>query len=151
MADELVIINTRITLKDAVQRRLAADLESDAGLQARLDADPDAVIKPIIAELLGDDGGIDLSNVTTSVHVEDDTNLHFVVTPGATHADHDDLDEVSGFSMTGMSDMLGMTIDLDAKKPPADARTRDPGCPPLEGPLVTMNRKCNTSKKKCQL
>jgi hypothetical protein len=148
MAGDIINIEPHITLKEAVQRRLAAELDKDAGLQARLEADPGAVIKPIIAELLGDDGGVDLSTITTSVHVESDTHLHFVVTPGAAHAD---LDEVSGFSISGVSGMLsGLTIGLDTFE---DSGIKyDPSTRRLcstDSPDATTHRHCSTRAKNC--
>ncbi|MFN8024685.1 MAG: hypothetical protein U0Q03_24360 [Acidimicrobiales bacterium] len=147
MADEIINIEPQITLKEAVQRRLAADLDADAGLQARLEADPDSVIKPIIAELLGDDGSIDLSKVRTSVHVESDTDLHFVVTPGAGR----ELAEVSGFAMTGLSlTMQGTMLDIGGVKPvPMDPVTRR-YCS-TDSPDATTHRHCNTRAKNCQI
>jgi hypothetical protein len=148
MSDEIINIEPHITLKEAVQRRLAAELDKDAGLQARLEADPGAVIKPIIAELLGDDGDVDLSKVNTTVHVESDTDLHFVITPGAAQAE---LAEVSGFSMPGVSGMLsGMTLGLSSfedsgiKYDPVTRRLCD-----TNAPDATTHRNCSTRAKNC--
>lgn len=81
-----------VSLKEAVQLRLSSELATDPNLRAQLEADPAAVIKPIMAELMGDDGEVDLSNVTTTVHIETGDDLHFVLTPDAV-----ELDEVAGF------------------------------------------------------
>lgn len=154
MSDRMMRIEPEITLKEAVQRRLAADLDADASLQERLEADPGAVVKPIIAELLGDDGDVDLSGVTTTVHIESDTDLHFVVTPGAAQAD---LDEVSGFAMAGAAGMLsGMSIGIDSiggglgaktHTTPGDDRTRR--CCDTSRPDTTTHRNCNSKKGNC--
>lgn len=87
-----------VTIREAVQIRLAAQLATDPGLRAQLENDPGSVIKPIIAELLGDDGEIDLSEVTTTVHIESGKDLHFVVAPESL-----ELDEVAGFAAGPMS------------------------------------------------
>ena len=52
--------------------------------------DPDGTVKPVIAEVLGDDGALDLTDVSISVHVETENRLHFVVAAPA--------GEVEGFS-----------------------------------------------------
>jgi len=149
MNEEIVSILPQITLKEAVQRRLASDLAADGSLQARLEADPGAVLKPIIAELIGDDGDIDLSKVKTTVHFESDTDLHFVVTPGASQAD---LDEVSGFSMPGVSSMMtGMTIGFDdlggATGIKYDDNTRR--LCSTNSPGQTTHRNCSTKARLC--
>jgi hypothetical protein len=105
-----------ISLKDAVQLRLSAQLATDPKLREQLEADASGVIKPIIAELLGDDGEVDLTNVTTTVHIETGDNLHFVLTPEAI-----ELDEVAGFasmdlSMSGLVNTIdvGSTLEADS-------------------------------------
>ncbi len=87
-----------VTVKEAVPIRLGAQLATDPSLQEQLENDPDSVIKPIIAELIGDDGEIDLSQVSTTVHIETGNDLHFVIAPDAI-----ELDEVSGFANEPMS------------------------------------------------
>ncbi len=87
-----------VTLKEAVQIRLGAQLATDPTLASQLESDPNAVIKPLLAELMGDDGEIDLSEVSTTVHIETGNDLHFVVAPEAV-----ELDEVSGFAGDSLS------------------------------------------------
>jgi hypothetical protein len=96
-----------VSIKEAVQIRLGAQLATDSGLRAQLENDPDSVIKPIIAELLGDDGEIDLTDVTTTVHIESGNDLHFVVAPEAV-----ELDEVAGFAAEPLS-MSGLIGSFD--------------------------------------
>jgi len=95
-----------ISLRESIERRLSSQIRRDPSLLERLRTDPDGVIRPMIAEALGDDGELDLSAVSTSVHIEGPLHLHLVVTPptGADDADDaDDADEVIGFAVGGMS------------------------------------------------
>lgn len=85
-----------ITLKESIERRLAQRVQEDPALLAQLQASPDEVLKPMIAEVLGDDGGLDLSAVSTSVHVETANSLQFVVTVP------DDDAEVAGYALESL-------------------------------------------------
>jgi len=98
-----------ISVKEAVQLRLSAQLATDPNLREQLEKDSDAVIKPIIAELVGDDGEIDMSQVSTTVHIESGNDLHFVVAPEAIETD-----EVGGFAASAptVSGSLGLEVSL---------------------------------------
>lgn len=76
-------VATVVSVREAVERMLAQRACTDPTFLAQMLIDPDSVLKPAIAELLGDDGELDLREVTTSVHVETDRHLHFVLTVDA--------------------------------------------------------------------
>ncbi len=106
-----------ISLKEYIERQIAARAADDAEFLVRVMVDPDSVIKPLIAEAIGDDGGTDLLEVKTTVHVETPTNLHFVLKleadelPGA---------DVVGFGAFDLSAALRIgTIDLGGLGPDA--------------------------------
>lgn len=84
-----------VTLKEYVERQLAERALRDPKFLAQAMRDPDSVVKPLIAEALGDDGSVDLGDVSTSVHVETADRLHFVLT--LTGSDAGDA-EVAGFA-----------------------------------------------------
>lgn len=79
-----------VSAKEAVEAALGQRIAEDPGFLATLSLDPDSAVKPIITEVLGDDGAIDLSSVSVTVHVETENRLHFVVPAAA--------GEVEGFS-----------------------------------------------------
>lgn len=74
---------TMESLKQSIERRLAERAGQDPSFITELMLHPDGVIKPLITEVLGDDGEINLADVNTSVHVETSRNLHFVVAVAA--------------------------------------------------------------------
>lgn len=80
------------SLKQNIERQLAARAASDPSFLTRLVLDPDGVVKPMITAALGDDGDINLAGVSTTVHVETGRNLHFVLTVPAGDG------EVEGFA-----------------------------------------------------
>lgn len=101
-----------ISLKESIERRLSQGIRHDPDLLHQLRTEPEAVLRPMIAEALGDDGELDLSAVSTVVHVEGPTELHFVVTPPM-----DDADEVVGFALGGISiaeTLRAGSLDIDA-------------------------------------
>jgi hypothetical protein len=112
-----------ISVKESIERRLASEVRRDPSLLERLRTDPESIIRPMIAEALGDDGELDLSTISTAVHIEDPRTLHFVVTPPSAS---DDNDEVVGFALGGVSiaeslrvgsvDVGGMDRTLSAKR-----------------------------------
>lgn len=87
MSDET---NEPISAKLAVEKMLSHRIEQDPGFAGRLALDPDGTVKPLIREVMADDGELDLSNVAITVHLETDDRLHLVVPVAA--------DEVVGFS-----------------------------------------------------
>lgn len=84
--------NDTITLQALVERRLAEAAVADPSVLGRFAADPESVVRPILAEVLGDDGELALDALTTSVHVNTRTHLHFVVNLD------DVVGEVAGFA-----------------------------------------------------
>ncbi len=96
-------MNQTITFKEHIERRLSQLAHEDPTVLARLKEAPDEVIKPLIAEALGDDGGLDLTTITTTVHVETADALHFVLTLPGADAPRDD---VEGFAL-GTVDIAG--------------------------------------------
>jgi hypothetical protein len=83
MSDETV------QAKQAVEAILAHRIANEDGFADRLSADAKAVVAPIIAEVLEDDGDLDFSDTEITVHTQSANALHFVV-PAAQ-------DEVAGF------------------------------------------------------
>ncbi|MDO8361606.1 MAG: hypothetical protein Q7V88_01800 [Actinomycetota bacterium] len=67
------------TMKASIERVLAERASQDQGFITELMLHPDAIIKPLISQSLGDDGEVNLAAVSTAVHIETDRNLHFVV------------------------------------------------------------------------
>lgn len=91
------------TLREHIERRIAEQIAADQTFLNKLMAAPDAVIKPLITEVLGDDGEIDLSDYTTSIHLQSPRHLHFVVPlPG-------DDDEVAGFDVASTLGAIDLT------------------------------------------
>lgn len=89
-----------ITAREAIEQVLAQRAADQEGFVESLLADPDAVLRPIVTDVLGDDGELDLGDVTLTAHVEDERHLHFVV-PAAGP-------EVSGYvAAVGSFDLLG--------------------------------------------
>ena len=86
--------NDVVTAKQAVEIMLERRLAEDPGFLGELTLDPDGAVRPLISQVLGDDGDVDLSDVGISVHVETGKRLHFVVQVGVD-------DEVQGFSSRG--------------------------------------------------
>ncbi len=68
-----------VSAKEAIEAVLAGRLADDPSFMKELATDPDSVIKPLIAEVLGDDGEIDMSSLTTVVNVDTPNRLHFSV------------------------------------------------------------------------
>lgn len=87
-----------VQAQQAVEAILAHRIVNEDGFAERLEADPKAVVAPIIAEVLEDDGDLDFSSTDIVVHAQDDSTLHFVV-PAAPA-------DVSGFS-------FGRTFGMD--------------------------------------
>jgi len=83
-----------VTLKEYVERQLSERAARDKRFLLRVIQDPDSVIKPMISEALGDDGGANLQDVSTSVHIETGDHLHFVLTLAGSDTENA---EVSGF------------------------------------------------------
>ena len=73
---------TTTTLTDAVQDALAHRAGSEPGFLERLVLDPKGTIAPMIAQLLGDDGELDLGGTDIQVHLQTPRTAHFVVTLG---------------------------------------------------------------------
>ncbi len=98
---------TQISAKQAVEEVLAQRIAEDPNLISALSLDPDGVVKPLIAEITGDDGEIDLSDASITVHVETENRLHFVVS-GSEAAD------VQGFGMPrgASSSLRGLRCDF---------------------------------------
>ncbi len=140
-------MNQTISLKESIERRLSEQSERDPGLLARLQADPDSVIKPLIAEALGDDGGLDLTTITTTVHVETADNLHFVLTLPGADAPSDDVEgfalgaiDIAGSLRTGAIDIGGLGGDaLFGRK----TSTGKKCCTVDESMCKTVNWTCN--------
>lgn len=87
--------STTMTLTDAVQDALAQRASSEPGFLERLVLDPKGTIAPMIAQLLGDDGELDLGSTDVQVHVQTPRTAHFVVTVGEP--------ETVGFSKLGLN------------------------------------------------
>ena len=81
-----------ISAKLAVEKILSERISQDPGFITELTLDPDGAVKPLIAQVLSDDGDVDLSGVSITVHVETDDRIHLVV-PATVDAD------VEGFSL----------------------------------------------------
>jgi hypothetical protein len=77
--------------QQAVEAVLAHRAANEPGFLERVVMDPHATVEPIIAEVLEDDGDLDLSGVAINVHVQTPKSLHFVMAT-------DDVGEVSGFA-----------------------------------------------------
>ena len=75
----------------AVEAVLAHRAENEPGFVERVALDPKRVIGPIIAEVLEDDGDLDLSGVSINVHFQTADQLHFTIPVEAS--------EVEGFML----------------------------------------------------
>lgn len=84
-----------ISARQAVEKVLAQRIAQDPGFITQLTLDPDGTVKPLISQVLSDDGEVDLSDVAVTVHVETDDRIHLVVPAGAGAGDG----EVSGFAL----------------------------------------------------
>ncbi len=89
MSDETV------SAREAIEKTLAHRIMSEPGFLEQLMLDPDGTTKPVIAELLADDGALDLAGVNVTVHLETEKNMHLVV---PLRSDDPELSEVSGFA-----------------------------------------------------
>lgn len=100
-----------ISARQAVEKVLAQRISQDPAFITQLTLDPDGAVKPLISEIMSDDGELDLSGVSVTVHVETDDRIHLVVPAGAGAGG----DEVSGFSFrTGAASMLrGTAVRFD--------------------------------------
>jgi hypothetical protein len=98
-----------ISARQAVEKVLAQRISQDPAFITQLALDPDGAVKPLISEIMSDDGELDLSDVSITVHVETDDRIHLVVPAGAGG------DEVSGFSLrTGAGSLLrGTSVRFD--------------------------------------
>ena len=100
-----------ISAKLAVEKILAHRIEQDPGFAGQLALDPEGSVKPIIREVLADDGELDMSDVAISVHLETDDRIHLVV-PVST-------DEVVGFSSRGFGSSFRTTsVSFGGMRPP---------------------------------
>ncbi len=82
--------NEMIRAQQAVEAVLAHRAANEPGFVEQVIMDPHATVEPIIAEVLEDDGDLDLSGVAINVHIQSPKSLHFVMAT-------DSLSEVSGF------------------------------------------------------
>lgn len=97
-----------VTLHEAVEHTLSSKAESEPGFLERAIIDPRGVVGPILAELAGDDGDLDLSGVAVNIHVQTPDALHFVMTAPAA--------ETTGFSFGGFDlGLMGLRVELGAK------------------------------------
>jgi hypothetical protein len=110
------------SLKQTIERRLAERASQDSAFIIEMMLHPDGVIKPLITEVLGDDGEINLDDVNTSVHVETGRNLHFVVTVPSGDV------EGYGFDLASALGSFGSPVDSDLQAA-GRRKTRRPGCP----------------------
>jgi hypothetical protein len=105
MSDET---NASESLKQNIERQLAARAASDPSFITRVMLDPDSVVKPMLTSAFGDDGEINLAGVSTTVHVETGRNLHFVLTVPSGDG------EVEGFGAFDIAGGLrGIQVDAD--------------------------------------
>ncbi|MFN3217315.1 MAG: hypothetical protein ACE367_12540 [Acidimicrobiales bacterium] len=88
MSDETV------TAKEAIETVLAHRVKTEPGFLERLVLDPNTTAKPVIEDVLVDDGAIDMGGMNVVVHIETDDTIHLVV---PIRKDDPDLAEVSGF------------------------------------------------------
>ena len=103
--------DSQVSAKHAVELLLEQRLADDPGFLSELALDPDGAVRPLIAQVLGDDGALDLSEVAIDVHVETERRLHFVVSAGAAS-------EVEGFAAGFLSRQLrGGTFDMGLSLP----------------------------------
>ncbi|MCP3937250.1 MAG: hypothetical protein GY708_18005 [Actinomycetia bacterium] len=54
-------------------------MASEPGFLEELILDPDAVVKPLISQIAGDDGDVDVSELSIAVHVQTPKTAHFVI------------------------------------------------------------------------
>ncbi len=95
-----------ISAKQAVQDVLAARCRTEPGFFETLMLDPNGVIKPLIGEVLGDDGELDLGDISCSVAVETEQNLHFVVTVTGEDPGESEVDGFAYRRNTGLASRL---------------------------------------------
>ncbi|MGB8859830.1 MAG: hypothetical protein WCC60_11275 [Ilumatobacteraceae bacterium] len=132
---------TMESLKQSIERRLAERAGQDPGFITEMMLHPDGVIKPLITEILGDDGEINLADVSTSVHVETGRNLHFVVAVPSGDVEGYGFDLSSALGSFGSP--MGGSVEMAARKKtkkncPGDTVTNlctrsDLGCPTVYG------------------
>jgi hypothetical protein len=133
------------SFKQTIERRLAERAGQDPSFITEMMLHPDGVIKPLITEVLGDDGEINLADVNTSIHVETSRNLHFVVTVASGDV------EGYGFDLASALGSFGSPVgnDLQAagrrktRRRCGDPHTQDyAGCPTIYG---NTNNDCGPS------
>ena len=124
-----------VSLKEYIERALSARAANDADFIVQAVVDPDAVVKPMIAEMLGDDGGIGLENVSATIHFETSDHLHFVVTLPAPEP------EVVGFAAGGFDIAGGLRLGTIS--------VEDLGGGPLFGRKTNSTKKCCTVSDPC--
>jgi len=95
--------------QQAVEAVLAHRAANEPGFVERVAMDPRGVVAPIVAEILEDDGDLDLSDVAINVHVQSPKSLHFVMAT-------DNAAEVSGFARFGGGD-IGSRLGFDVMGP----------------------------------
>lgn len=95
--------------QQAVEAVLSHRAANEPGFVERVMMDPNGVVGPIVAEVLEDDGDLDLDGVGINVHVQTPKSLHFVMST-------DDEDEVSGFARFGRESIPTM-LSFDVVAP----------------------------------
>ena len=119
-----------VSVKEAVESLLAERIAADPGFLAELAIDPDGVVKPLVTQVIGDDGSMDLSEVAISVHFETDSRLHIVVPV-------QQMAEVAGFALRGPGGLRGMQVHM----------------PSMGGPLSDMSSQsgvCVCASEDCE-
>lgn len=97
-----------ISAREAIERLLAHRVMSEPGFLEQLVLDPAGTAKPVLSEILADDGELDLGQLTVNVHFESENTVHLVV---PLRSDDLEASEVAGFARRpGMPDLRGIEV-----------------------------------------
>lgn len=128
--------NQWVSLKHAVEQELSERAENEVGFVERVALDPAGVVEPIIADLLDDDGELDLSKLKINVHVQTPNQVHFVLAAG--------VPETSGYVLgSGFGDLLGLAVPLRGKD---GGGTSSGGTTVPEKTKYSDDARCHTDK-----
>jgi len=82
---------TQTSMRDALEQLLADKAATEPGFLEAVVLDPKGTVEPLMAQLLHDDGELDLTGINVNVHVQTPDTMHLVVNAGEA--------EVAGFRM----------------------------------------------------
>lgn len=115
--------DTRTNMRDALEQLLADKAATEPGFLEAVVLDPKGTVEPLMAQLLHDDGELDLTGINVNVHVQTADTMHLVVNAG----DQEEA-EVAGFRMGGLGVKGILSIGVMAPPRMGGAMGLSSGC-----------------------